>query len=971
MGPTPSSGGPARPARRWTLVIEGAGGVRAERALEHDSYLIGRDPDCSLCLPVREVSKRHALLERDDEGQWWLNDQNSSSGTFVNGKRCTEPVLVLVDDVIHVGGHRLELRTDQPPPSRRRLLPPENERSLPSPARLQIYDGPLAGREVRLDRGVVRLGTVPNATVPMGKGVPGVIEVLVRPLPGGDFEVDDLSPSPSLRWNGEAVRQGRLRAGGYDVVLLLGPLGAEPVLTVRYLPSERVEGEVTPIPSSKGVPGMVQREASRDLPEPLPAAKESDNELPTMPPPAMSPTLDAAFDDAFDFEHAEATGPAGALTPRRMREFTAPTPVFGVKSPRARTSPRAEAPKVEAPKAEAPKAEASPLIKTLLAVEPTPKRAGSEPEVIVLETPVEMPSWSKGGARRGAATEGGSVPVEAPVPDSAPPTTPGPLMGPTTAASAAARADTAPVAINAAFAATGGRGAATAAAPSASGANPGVTSHARAATGASPAATDARRPATDAHRPATGGVPAATGASRGATGLSPAATGAGRAATSGPGAATGASPVATSRPGAATGASPVATSRPGAATSGVSAATGASPAATGASPAATGASPAATGASPVATSRPGAATGASPAATSGIPAAPAGVPAAPAGVLTATGAGPAVRAGVLTATGAGPAVRAGVLTATGAGPAVKAGVLTATGAGLGAPAGASAATSPVAAARNGAPAAASAVPAAIDAAWGAANAAPTRVDMTPMIVDAAAGPGNAMAAGLAGTALPAEERLSAVPARSSMVAASVAADGALVLIVPPLWRRIGLAVGVVGGIGLLFAWLVPWATRPPEVTAARPAASATAPVATAPPTPSPTAPAATAPPTPAVPVATAPPAVPVETAVPSPLPTRTGRGRGGAAPASTPKTPTTAPAPTTKPPTGAPDEGERDTNAEDDAREALRRRLEAKADAGKASREELRQLLSLCLRRHDAACVAQTQSRLANQTENP
>jgi hypothetical protein len=62
---------------------------------------------------------------------------------------------------------------------------------------------------------------------------------------------------------------------------------------------------------------------------------------------------------------------------------------------------------------------------------------------------------------------------------------------------------------------------------------------------------------------------------------------------------------------------------------------------------------------------------------------------------------------------------------------------------------------------------------------------------------------------------------------------------------------------------------------------------------------------------------------------------------------------------------------ERDAASDEDAEEALRRRLEAKAGAGKASRDELRRLASVCLRQHDAACVARTNSRIAALPEAP
>jgi FHA domain-containing protein len=256
--PNLDSVGAAGPSRRWSLVVEGPQGTGFERALELDAYLLGRDPSCSLCLPAREVSKQHASLARDREGFWWLTDEGSTTGTFVNGVRCHARTRLLANDVVHVGPYRLALRPDHPvAEQRRRWLPPPAERRLPPPPRLRLYDGRLAGCELRVDRGEVRLGG-PHATVPLDAGRFAGIEVAIRPRPDGDFEVEDLSATPSLLANGRPVRSVRLGARGNDVVLLLGPVEAvraEPSagFRVRYMAGERGPGEATPAPPGEGV----------------------------------------------------------------------------------------------------------------------------------------------------------------------------------------------------------------------------------------------------------------------------------------------------------------------------------------------------------------------------------------------------------------------------------------------------------------------------------------------------------------------------------------------------------------------------------------------------------------------------------------------------------------------------------------------------------------------------------------------
>ncbi|HEU4538551.1 MAG TPA: hypothetical protein VFS00_30735, partial [Polyangiaceae bacterium] len=106
-------------------------------------------------------------------------------------------------------------------PARRKLLPPKEERLAPSPARLRLYDGPMAGREVRLDRGPVRLSTGADATVRLDRTRYRRVRVEVRPRSDGGFEVEERSAEASLRVNGRVVSAARLGAQSDDVMLTL------------------------------------------------------------------------------------------------------------------------------------------------------------------------------------------------------------------------------------------------------------------------------------------------------------------------------------------------------------------------------------------------------------------------------------------------------------------------------------------------------------------------------------------------------------------------------------------------------------------------------------------------------------------------------------------------------------------------------------------------------------------------------
>ena len=57
-----------------------------------------------------ELSRHHAEIERDEDGQFTIKDLASTNGTFVNGKQLEAPVLLALGDEIEVGGTKLVVR---------------------------------------------------------------------------------------------------------------------------------------------------------------------------------------------------------------------------------------------------------------------------------------------------------------------------------------------------------------------------------------------------------------------------------------------------------------------------------------------------------------------------------------------------------------------------------------------------------------------------------------------------------------------------------------------------------------------------------------------------------------------------------------------------------------------------------------------------------------------------------------------
>ena len=81
--------------------------VTAKGKFEHEidkPYIsIGRGKDNDLIIDDLSVSRKHAILERDQTGKFYLTDLNSSNGTFVNNIRIKEKTPLSVNDHILLG----------------------------------------------------------------------------------------------------------------------------------------------------------------------------------------------------------------------------------------------------------------------------------------------------------------------------------------------------------------------------------------------------------------------------------------------------------------------------------------------------------------------------------------------------------------------------------------------------------------------------------------------------------------------------------------------------------------------------------------------------------------------------------------------------------------------------------------------------------------------------------------------------
>ncbi|MDH6220897.1 ABC transporter ATP-binding protein/permease [Streptomyces pseudovenezuelae] len=185
----------------------------------HD-YHVGRDPMCEIVIDDARVSWHHAVL-RPEADHWTLADENSTNGTYADGRRVHEWG-VGAGSVIRFGnpsdGPRAIL-VDRPAPA------PERPSAVSMPGLTGTFRRPTTIRP--LPARTVRIGRGPDNDLIVDDLVASRRHAELRALPDGTYEIVDLGSHNGTFLNGLPVTRAPLGPGdivgiGHSAFCLVG-----------------------------------------------------------------------------------------------------------------------------------------------------------------------------------------------------------------------------------------------------------------------------------------------------------------------------------------------------------------------------------------------------------------------------------------------------------------------------------------------------------------------------------------------------------------------------------------------------------------------------------------------------------------------------------------------------------------------------------------------------------------------------
>ncbi len=86
-------------------------GKDIQRRFIQSEVTIGRDPNCDFPVMDEAISAHHVRISHHHT-QWWLEDLNSTNGTFIGKSQVTVPIVLITSDQFRCGGTNFTILVD-------------------------------------------------------------------------------------------------------------------------------------------------------------------------------------------------------------------------------------------------------------------------------------------------------------------------------------------------------------------------------------------------------------------------------------------------------------------------------------------------------------------------------------------------------------------------------------------------------------------------------------------------------------------------------------------------------------------------------------------------------------------------------------------------------------------------------------------------------------------------------------------
>ena len=94
-----------------TIVVKFMQGLESQRFFTQNEIVIGRDTHCDLSMMDETMSAHHARLVYH-HAQWWLEDLNSTNGTYLNSQKLTTAAVIITGDEFKCGNTFFNIRVE-------------------------------------------------------------------------------------------------------------------------------------------------------------------------------------------------------------------------------------------------------------------------------------------------------------------------------------------------------------------------------------------------------------------------------------------------------------------------------------------------------------------------------------------------------------------------------------------------------------------------------------------------------------------------------------------------------------------------------------------------------------------------------------------------------------------------------------------------------------------------------------------